>query len=181
MADISKWLEMLVGPQIAGLVGGGGKSPMPGAAPVPAGPPAIAPGAVDTSVAPVNVLDNGPGLNELLAPEDPIGVLSQGPIQTYGQPLNEAMGIDPPDPNRVENTGSLMPSLGGELPVADIPPIAPPAAIAEPLAARKAAARPFPKPADRPLSNVAVGASRMWNGGGFGKPIDWRNNKLMRQ
>jgi len=173
MADIGKWLEMLIGPQLAGLVGGGGPKAPPGVAPipaVPAGPPAIAPGAVDTSFDPVNVLDNGPKLNDLVS------------APTGGQL--------PPELSAPDEMMPRSPQMPVDIPASlyDVPTIAAPvapAAIAAPIAARKRAA--LPPPAQRPLSNVnVVGGSRpnrgrgMWHGGSFGKPTNWQDNRLKR-
>jgi len=212
MADISKWLEMLVGPQIAGLVAKGGQ---PGVAPAPAnnvtlGAPPPPPNVLtqDLSVPPINVtgqpspnpLDNGPSLNDLMPPPNDIDVLNTPELRTQGKPLNSLLGLDAPDPSRVENTGSLVPT-DVNIPVPEVPVIAPPPAVAAPIAARKghvqkSLQRPPGPSANRPLSPVAVqGGSRANRGdvmgrrtgpmgtplyeGGF-KPIDW-SNRLSRR
>jgi len=202
MANILEWLEKLIG---SGNIGAPRAPVAAPVAPVPGMPPAIAPGAVDTSVAPVNVLDNGPKLNDLVPPEDPIGVLSQGPIQTQGLPLNTSMGIEPPDPNRVQNTGPLVPE---QVPVdvsalTNVPTIAPPPAIIAPIAARKRSSAPVM--GVRPTSQVNVaGTSKQAQGvekfsrpprlltpnapkpkprpyKWSGKGVDWSKNNLMKR
>ena len=167
MADISKWLEMLVGPQLAGMVGHNiGAPAAPG---VPAAPPPDLSSKLPGPMGDVNpnvlappmtgdpASDPLPGLGGPPMPPSDISpdLLNAPPIQGTGQPLNAAMGIDAPDPTRVENTGSLMPTDVAP-PVADIPNIAPPAppAIAKPIAQRKAAAAPRAAP----LPPVAVTA-----------------------
>ena len=169
MAGLSKWLEALVGPQLAGAIAGGGadKSPIvPGGAlapPVPAG------GSIADPIAappPIDLLGTTPqdmplpGLGAPAVPPPDIEVANAPPITVPGSPLNAALGLEPPDPTRVENTGSLVPQ-DVNVAVPEIPPIAPPPAIAAPLAAKKAAVqrslqRPTGNSGTRPLSPVSV-------------------------
>lgn len=177
MAGLSKWLEALVGPQLAGAIAGGGadKSPI-----VPGGalaPPAPVGGSIADPIAappPIDLLGTtpqdmplpglgGPPLPPDIAPNPP---MDAPPITVPGSPLNAALGLEPPDPTRVENTGSLVPQ-NVDVAVPEIPPIAPPPAIAQQLAAKKAAAgaapqvqrslqRPTGNSGTRPLSPVSV-------------------------
>lgn len=180
MADMSKWLDMLVGPQLRELLDKGNvKLPMGAGAtpPAPAGPsitdPIAPPPPIDLlgttpQDAPLPGL-GGPPLPPDIAPNPVPDVVAEGsaPLRVQGTPLNSAMGIEGPDPSRVENTGPLVPDQVPVNPMEGVPEVAPiagPPAVAQQLAERKAPVQrslqrpPSPGGGNRPLSPVAVAA-----------------------